>query len=217
MAEVRLEASGYHVVGLSFSGRGHPERDVRGRVPPGVGAGRPVARVDYLSTVSGGGYAGGWLAAWLKRDGEPAERRAATQPEPGHAGEGRAGVVAPLPGSGDNLSRVVDEEPAPLHHLRQYSSYLMPRPGLLTADTWTVIAIWLRNVSVNLVMMLLPLTMILVLIARIIIYWYSYVSPAAIDGDAAAYWACGVLFAVGLGSWAWPSTATPRRSGNSGR
>ena len=199
LAEVRLEALRNHVVGLSFSGGGIRSGTFAVGFIQGLAQVGLLRRVDYLSTVSGGGYAGAWLAAWLKRDGNPLNVEHQLNPNRVvQAKAERALLTPPGPGQTESLSRVVDEEPAPLHHLRQYSSYLTPRPGLLTADTWTVIAIWLRNVSVNLVMMLLPLTMILVLIARTIIYLYSYVSPTAINGDAAAYWACGVLLAVGL-------------------
>ena len=31
-----------------------------------------LTRVNYLSTVSGGGYVGGWLAAWVRREADGA-------------------------------------------------------------------------------------------------------------------------------------------------
>ncbi len=198
LAEVRLEALGNHVVGLSFSGGGIRSGTFAVGFIQGLAQVGLLRRIGYLSTVSGGGYAGSWLAAWLKRDGDPlnVER----QLNPNRVVQAKAGrALLPPQSPGDTGSRVVDEEPAPLQHLRQYSSYLTPRRGLLTADTWTVIAIWLRNVSVNLVMILLPMTMILVLIARIIIHLYSYMSPMAINGDVATYRVCEGLFAVGLG------------------
>ena len=55
------------------------------------------------------------------------------------------------------LNRLVDEEPEPLHHLRPYSNYLAPWLGLFTADTWTLIPIYLRNTLTNF-FLLLPLT-----------------------------------------------------------
>jgi len=198
LADVRLEALANHVVGLSFSGGGIRSGTFAVGFIQGLAQVGLLRRIDYLSTVSGGGYAGSWLAAWLKRDGDPLNVERQLNPNRVEQAKAERALLA-AQSPGDTGSRVVDEEPAPLHHLRQYSSYLTPRPGLLTADTWTVIAIWLRNVSVNLVMMLLPLTMILVLIARIIIHLYSNLSPMAINGDVAAYRVCAGLFAVGLG------------------
>src|SRR5262245_7351284 len=55
-----------------------------------------LENVDYISTVSGGGYAGAWLSSWIAR-------------------EGRDEVFRQL-GSRS-------EEPAPLRHLRLHSTY----------------------------------------------------------------------------------------------
>ena len=196
---MRLEALEKHVVGLSFSGGGIRSGTFAVGFLQGLAQVELLRRIDYLSTVSGGGFAGGWLAAWLKRDGDPLNVEHQLNPNRVvQAKAERALLTPPGPGHTESLSRVVDEEPAPLHHLRQYSSYLTPRPGLLTADTWTVIAIWLRNLSVNLLMMLLPFTMILVLTARIIIYGYAYLSAGMIDGDDTAFWLCLGLFGLGL-------------------
>ncbi len=78
----------------------------------------------YLSTVSGGGYTGSWLSAWMARDG------AASVHEQLRGGE-RTGS---------------DCEPAPLRHIRTYSYYLDPSFGLLSADTWTLLATIGRNI-----------------------------------------------------------------------
>lgn len=76
---------------------------------------------DYLSTVSGGGYIGSWLSAWSAR-----------------ASDGEATVVAALAnGQG--------QEPPEVEHLREYSNYLTPALGLLSADTWTLVATYVRN------------------------------------------------------------------------
>ncbi|WP_435019955.1 patatin-like phospholipase family protein [Tundrisphaera sp. TA3] len=186
LAEVRLKALGDHLVGLSFSGGGIRSGTFAVGFLQGLAQVGFLRRIDYLSTVSGGGYAGSWLAAWLKRDGDPRNVERQLNPNRVEQAQADRALLPPLASGGASRRRVVDEEPYPLLHLRRYSSYLTPRPGLLTADTWTVIAIWLRNVSVNLMMMLLPLAMMAVLIARIIVFAYGYVSQRAIDGDAAA-------------------------------
>src|SRR5262249_9179274 len=125
---------------------------------------RILSRFDYLSTVSGGGYIGGWLAAWIKREGNPLSVEEQLAPSRiTEAGADRA-VIGP--------GRIVDEEPEPIHHLRSYSNYLTPRPGLLSVDTWTVLVIYARNASINL-LLLLPLTMIVVLLGRSIVWFYA--------------------------------------------
>src|SRR5689334_1536096 len=64
-----------------------------------------LAQIDYLSTVSGGGYIGSWLSGWAKRKGSI------------------EGVIDELrKPTGDKLK----PEPQPVHHLREYSNYLTP-------------------------------------------------------------------------------------------
>ena len=66
---------------------------------------------------------------------------------------------------------MVDEEPEPIRHLRRYSSYLNPRAGIFSADSWTLGAIYTRNVLINL--LLLPLVMTVVLFGRGVIRLYD--------------------------------------------
>jgi hypothetical protein len=84
---------------------------------------------DYLSTVSGGGYIGGWLSAWIHRDPQ-----------------GAAGVFSKLK---DRPHSPLEPEAKPIQHLRSYSNYLSPQPGMLSADTWTLVAIIVRNLFLN--------------------------------------------------------------------
>ena len=83
---------------------------------------------DYLSTVSGGGYLGGLLTAWAHRHPR-----------------GLAGVERALAGEG---APRLDPDPTPVRHLRAYASFLSPRLGLLSADAWTLIAIYARNLFI---------------------------------------------------------------------
>lgn len=77
----------------------------------------------YLSTVSGGGYIGGWLLALLHERGCDAAK------------------VQHL--------LAADTAPPELDALRRYTDYLAPHPGLASPDTWAGIILWLRNVLVN--------------------------------------------------------------------
>lgn len=84
-------------------------------------------KFHYLSTVSGGGYIGGWLTAWMHRDGMNT-------------------VIAKLTATPDSP---LTHEPLPIRRLRDYSNYINPKLGLLSADTWTLIATVLRNMLLN--------------------------------------------------------------------
>ena len=87
----------------------------------------------YLSTVSGGGYIGSWLSAWRfhQRNDEAVFNALATR-------------------SGYPVGR--DEtfvEPAELQQLRANSNFLTPRLGAFSADTWTGVALYIRNFLLN--------------------------------------------------------------------
>lgn len=86
-----------------------------------------LGKFDYLSTVSGGGYIGSWLSAWMKHEGAPA-------------------VQAQL---GSMSGEKLQPDPEPVRHLRAYSSYLTPALGMLSADTWTLVATMIRNLLLN--------------------------------------------------------------------
>jgi hypothetical protein len=102
---------------------------------------------DYLSTVSGGGYIGGWLSAWIHRHRL-----------------GLGGVISDL--KGDTRASKTEVEPEPLRHLRDYSNFVTPRTGLLSADTWSFVVIYIRNLLLNWVV-LIPLLASVLMVPRV--------------------------------------------------
>ncbi len=85
-----------------------------------------LGRFHYLSTVSGGGYVGSWLSSWRKRsDFETLIRNLTSRPNG------------------------ADIEPPELSWLRAYSNYLTPRLGIASADSWSAVAIYVRNLILN--------------------------------------------------------------------
>ncbi len=103
-----------------------------------------LPKFDYLSTVSGGGYLGSMLSAWIH----------------GHP-QGLEGVTKEL---GDPCrDGAAQPEAAPLHHLRQFSNYLSPKLGLFSADGWTLVATALRNLLLNWTVLVLILAGLLTL------------------------------------------------------
>jgi hypothetical protein len=118
------------LLGLSLSGGGIRSATFNLGILQALAELKILRGFDYLSTVSGGGYIGSWLVAWIKRAGlDSVEAELAPQDKVGQKGD----------------------EPPAIQWLRAYSNYLTPRPGLFTADTWTVLAVYLRNVLLNLV------------------------------------------------------------------
>ena len=103
---------------------------------------------DYLSTVSGGGYIGSWLTAWIHRHPR-----------------GLDGVIEDLQAT-TNMN--AEDRPHPVQWLRNYSNYLSPHLGFFSADSWTLLGIYLRNLHLNW-MVLLPLLMLPLLLPRWVI------------------------------------------------
>jgi hypothetical protein len=87
----------------------------------------------YLSTVSGGGYIGAWLSAW--RYHEPYDNAVFTKLIQ------RGGYSV---GHGHTFA-----EPAELRDLRANMGTLIPKIDFLSADTWSWLFIYLRNVILN--------------------------------------------------------------------
>ena len=96
-------------------------------------------RFHYLSTVSGGGYIGSWLSAWRHYEDFPT-------------------VLERLRGRPDGP----DMEPEEISWLRAYSNYLTPRVGLTSTDTWTGVAVYLRNLLLNWLVIIPALAVLLV-------------------------------------------------------
>ena len=119
--------------GRAFSGGGIRSATFNLGVIQALAELKLLREFDYLSCVSGGGYIGGWLSAFIHR-----------------RCEGRVEAAE------EALRTGGDENPA-IRFLRGYSNYLTPRASLLSADTLTAVATWLRNLYLNLVLLLLAL------------------------------------------------------------
>jgi hypothetical protein len=113
-----------------------------------------VGTLDYLSTVSGGGYTGGWLTTWLHREGKA----------------GRAAVLETLdPARGRHTAECVadgDDHVTPIDRVRQTCRYLAPHGGVVSADVWTLVTTMTRNLALNW-LVLLPLMAAALLVMRV--------------------------------------------------
>lgn len=117
------------LTGVCFSGGGIRSATFNLGVLQGLAQLGMLPHIDYLSSVSGGGYIHEFLAGWILRNGNQKSviRELIPQPEPG------------------SLPRA----PEPIQWLKRYASYLTPVRGLFSTDTWTMLAIWFRNTVLN--------------------------------------------------------------------
>jgi hypothetical protein len=122
-------------LGLAFSGGGIRSASVNLGLLQSFARSGILKQAHYISGISGGGYILGWLTAWIARVGfrqvnaELGENSNTGQPAP-----------TPRPNVYDRYL-----EPNPIHFLRRYVSYLVPRSGLGSGDTLAAAAIYLRD------------------------------------------------------------------------
>ena len=121
----RVDECGTDLSALCLSGGGIRSATFALGIIQGLARFGLLPQFHYLSSVSGGGYISGWLSLW---------RRNASEAE----------VVGGL-----NASIHTGYEAPQVTGLRRDSNYLTPRLGLLSADTWTVISLYVRNLALN--------------------------------------------------------------------
>jgi hypothetical protein len=169
---------------LCFSGGGIRSATFGLGVLQGLAQKGLLPEFDYLSTVSGGGYLGGWFSAWLKR-------------ESARNGKGAQAALADVQTELNTPpAPKLMPEPEPVRHLRSYSNYMSPRLGLLSADTWTLVAIYFRNLFLN-QLVLVPLIFGVLVIPRLSLAVARWGSPGSVDGGwvSLAYW-IAVVFGI---------------------
>jgi predicted acylesterase/phospholipase RssA len=92
-----------------------------------------LRHVDYLSTVSGGGYVGACVTSLLSADPQAGVRPATATAR-----------AFPLGFSGG------DRERNEVRHLRDFSNYISPHHGLFKLETWRVVSWYLAALIINL-------------------------------------------------------------------
>ncbi|MGC2247559.1 MAG: patatin-like phospholipase family protein [Terriglobales bacterium] len=138
------------LIGLAFSGGGIRSATFNLGVLQALSRTRLLHFFDYVSTVSGGGYIGGWLMAWMH-----------------HQKIGIREIENRL--SSEKYSTRNAADPHEVHFLRDYSNYLTPRKGILGADFWAFVATYLRNTILNQIILVLLLLSVL-LLPRTLVY-----------------------------------------------
>jgi hypothetical protein len=158
------------IAGLALSGGGVRSATFNLGLLQALAAAGKLKLFDYFSTVSGGGYVGGWWSAWLSRperlkddifpppediDSERDDRRAQKEEEGSRTGVDR-------PQINDSAINAAED---PIHHLRLFSNVMTPRKGLLSGDTWRAIAVIGRNIVLTWII-LLPMLLAAIMIGQ---------------------------------------------------
>src|SRR5579863_7232449 len=197
--DVRYPAHSDNLTGLAFSGGGIRSATFNLGVLQALAQRGLMGKFDYLSTVSGGGYTGSWLAAFTKRR---------TDPRSGGSGSFTdvQNALTPHKYAADERS-----EPPVLHWLRLYSNYLTPHTGVVSGDTWAMLGTWLRNVMLNQAILGMMFISVFVLCQSVLvplIRWQDADDPGMglfVGGAAVLFLAC-ISMAINVVEEA-PSTA----------
>jgi len=180
-------------LGLAFSGGGIRSATFNLGIIQALAECRLLSRFHYLSTVSGGGYIGSWLSALVHRSGEGHVERieAALAATSDNLQERAAGCGL----KAQALARLAEETSYAIQYLRRYASYLTPRAGVFGLDALTGVAIYLRNLQLNLSVLFLSF------IAVLLVPYLAADLAGLIEGSLAlaVLLAAVCAFAVGFG------------------
>jgi Patatin-like phospholipase len=147
---------GPYTIGLALSGGGIRSATVSlGIMQKLAGAGL-LKHVDYLSTVSGGGYIGSALTWWLRGNAADEPPYESVYDTEKHFPFGIDDPELPEPG----VARAGDRSLTPLQYLRVQGNYLAPGNGL---SIWSGIAVVARAIFLNL-MIWIPVTAFVMLL-----------------------------------------------------
>jgi len=148
---VTKKALSLNLVGLAFSGGGIRSATFNLGFLQGLAEQKLLKHVDYLSTVSGGGYIGAWFGSLIRRQGGDNSGFERTEE-----------LLHPIrrqqpPGIDDGSDIAAAEkerEPEPIAHLRAYSNFLAPKVSLFSQDSLSLIAAYVRNLVASLLVLL---------------------------------------------------------------
>ena len=158
-SEVIARAHKNQLFGLAFSGGGIRSATFNLGMSQALAEKQLLREFHYLSTVSGGGYIGSWLSKWIHE-------------ERGEIGAVEAKLAIEQRQTADKA------EPDQIKFLRQYSNYLTPQLGLFGADTWSVIATYVRNVMLNMSILVAGISFVM-LVPRLLLWLVTQYSNVA--------------------------------------
>lgn len=131
---------------LCFSGGGVRSAAISLGVARGLARRQKLLGFDYLSVVSGGAFSGGMITKWISDLRQQDHNDYQIQ---------------------EKIAAVGGFSEMPLVQLRRYSNYLTPRLGAFSLDSLTGALIYVRNIIIN-ILLLLPFYLSIILIMLII-------------------------------------------------
>jgi hypothetical protein len=153
--EPRVSFRSSDYVGLALSGGGIRSATFNLGLLQELASNGVLETVDYLSTVSGGGYVGGFWSAWLSSQTTARKRQPNALNDPSQAlfpvakppaPEANKAPEAGKPPEADKATEAgkarkagKPPEPGEVRHLREFAGFLAPRRGLFEAGMWRAV------------------------------------------------------------------------------
>lgn len=169
-----------NIRGLSLSGGGIRSATFNLGLLQALSAAGKLGTFDYFSTVSGGGYVGGWWSAWLARkERKPGDLFPPNEHIETDRDDERAAIENAAARPDYEMPQVKDSAITagrdPIHHLRLFSNFLTPNKGLLSTDTWRAIAVIGRNLLLTW-LILLPIMLAVIMLGQ---SYFALLRPTA--------------------------------------
>ncbi|MCH7624412.1 MAG: patatin-like phospholipase family protein [Chloroflexi bacterium] len=189
------------LVGIAMSGGGMRSATYNLGVAQALARGGLLKEVDYMSTVSGGGYFGSSLTS-LTSENLPYNDDWDARLDMTREGFPYA-FPSPLPEDSEEPSS--SPEPVPVHgmespatrHVREHGKLLAPAFGLFQTEVWTALSRYLVSTALLFALYLLPtVTAIFLLTILIPEEFWARSDPFGIIGDGANSW-------LGMNRWFW--------------
>ncbi|HEV8541425.1 MAG TPA: patatin-like phospholipase family protein, partial [Verrucomicrobiae bacterium] len=191
-------------IGLALSGGGIRSATFSLGILQSLARAKMLREVDYLSTVSGGGYIGGFLGRWFSRAATSAQASAAT----------------------DSIEATLSDTQSPqIKWLREHGRYVTPTGGgdVLTAAAY-VLRSWIA-LHFNLIPVILGLFCLLGYLRALMFDWSTWQNLERLAAPAAAthfWWSpwfilpglVALLVCIPLGAAFWLSQALAKFRGN---
>ena len=187
------------VMGLALSGGGIRSATFNLGLLEGLHRLDLLRLFDYLSTVSGGGYVGGFWSEWMAR------RRDKLPPLAHETDESRQRRTVPPEELFPPIRRQAPPpgttiESDPERHLREFSEFLAPRWGFFEVETWTALVAAFAG--------LLPaMVLACAVIAVLLVAWLGLSFPLACASPAAPlpFLGLATVFTLGVLEYMWQS------------
>ncbi|HYD11430.1 MAG TPA: hypothetical protein VEC11_01135 [Allosphingosinicella sp.] len=162
-----------------------------------------LGEFHYVSSVSGGGYINAWLQRWIYTARQARMAGIAGMLARQASAPAAQETAADLPPVAAVVGQLGEEvEPDEIRKLRKNSNFITPRIGIASNDTWTAIAMSLRNVLTNW-FVFGPLLLLVALVPNLFYHSLETMAPRVGFAPFLLVWTPLIVAGLAAGTAAW--------------